>query len=404
MTVHDPGARPWLFVVSDRRRLCAAAGRPIADAHHLLVAQAGAAAAAGVTAFQVRERDLDGRALHALVGDVAAVVAGRLQVLVNDRADVAAAVGVGVHLRASSMAASRLRPWLPPGTWITRSVHERAELASAGPVTAVVAGAVRETVSKPAGHAALGGDGLADLVARVGGAGRRDRRAVDGGLAAAASGRRRRAGRDRRIPAAVRESRSRAPSIAPPASSRRSLTRWTGSPNIASSSSPGAASPGGPDSMVLDTAEDLGAALRHHREAAHRSLREMADATKLGVRTLEALERNHVEKLPPGIFRRAVVRAYAREVGLDPEDTLRVFLARHPDDLPPPGPSVGPIADAEPRPARVSPLQLMCVVLAAIVVLVLAAWALGWTTPAAGDRPAPATHRRPAPAPGPRGV
>ncbi len=107
--------------------------------------------------------------------------------------------------------------------------------------------------------------------------------------------------------------------------------------------------------MVLDTAEDFGAALRHHREAAHRSLREMADATKLGVRTLEALERNHVEKLPPGIFRRAVVRAYAREVGLDPEDTLRVFLARHPDDLPPPGPSVGPVADAEPRPARISP-------------------------------------------------
>ncbi len=154
--------------------------------------------------------------------------------------------------------------------------------------------------------------------------------------------------------------------------------------------------------MVLDTAEDLGAALRHHREAAHRSLREMADATKLGVRTLEALERNHVEKLPPGIFRRAVVRAYAREVGLDPEDTLRVFLARHPDDLPPPGPSVGPIADVEPRPARVSPLVLVCLVLAAIVVLVLAARAVGWAMPAAGAGAPPATHR--APGPGPRGV
>ena len=154
--------------------------------------------------------------------------------------------------------------------------------------------------------------------------------------------------------------------------------------------------------MVLDTAEDLGAALRHHREAAHRSLREMADATKLGVRTLEALERNHVEKLPPGIFRRAVVRAYAREVGLDPEDTLRVFLARHPDDLPPPGPSVGPIADAEPRPTRVSPLVVICAVLAAIVVLVLAARAVGWAMPAAGAAPTPATSR--APVPGPRGV
>jgi cytoskeletal protein RodZ len=156
--------------------------------------------------------------------------------------------------------------------------------------------------------------------------------------------------------------------------------------------------------MVLDTAEDLGAALRHHREAAHRSLREMADATKLGVRTLEALERNQIEKLPPGIFRRAVVRAYAREVGLDPEDTLRVFLARHPDDLPPPGPSVGPIADTEPPPARVSPGVLVCVVVAAVIILVLAARAFGLASPADAGGVAPAIHRAPVPVAGPRGA
>jgi cytoskeletal protein RodZ len=128
--------------------------------------------------------------------------------------------------------------------------------------------------------------------------------------------------------------------------------------------------------MVLDTAEDFGAALRHHRETAHRTLREVADATKLGIRTLEALERNHVEKLPPGIFRRAVVRAYAREVGLDPEDTLRVFLARHPDALPPPGPTVGPVADIAPRPSGTSPWLIAAVVIGATIVLLLAAQAL----------------------------
>jgi cytoskeletal protein RodZ len=128
--------------------------------------------------------------------------------------------------------------------------------------------------------------------------------------------------------------------------------------------------------MVLDTAEDFGAALRQHREAAHRTLREVADATKLGIRTLEALERNHVEKLPPGIFRRAVVRAYAREVGLDPEDTLRVFLARHPDALPPPGPTVGPVADADRRPSPTSPWLIAGVVLGAVIVLLLAAQVL----------------------------
>jgi cytoskeletal protein RodZ len=135
--------------------------------------------------------------------------------------------------------------------------------------------------------------------------------------------------------------------------------------------------------MALDTAEDFGAALRHHREAAHRTLREMADATKLGVRTLEALERNHVEKLPPGIFRRSVVRAYAREVGLDPEETLRVFLSRHPDSLPPPGPPVGPVADAAPQPSRTSPWLVACVVVATVLVLVLVlvARALGLVAP-----------------------
>jgi cytoskeletal protein RodZ len=151
--------------------------------------------------------------------------------------------------------------------------------------------------------------------------------------------------------------------------------------------------------MVLDTAEDFGAALRQHREAAHRTLRDVADATKLGMRTLEALERNHIEKLPPGIFRRAVVRAYAREIGLDPEDTLRMFLARHPDALPPPGPPVGPVADVAPGPSRHSPWLVAGVVVAAVIFLVLVMRALGLGAPVSGAGFAP-----PIPAPAVRGA
>lgn len=66
------------------------------------------------------------------------------------------------------------------------------------------------------------------------------------------------------------------------------------------------------------------------------SLRQIADATKLSVSTLDALERGKVGFLPGGIYRRAIVRSYAREVGLDPEEMLREFLVEHPDDLPPP--------------------------------------------------------------------
>ena len=132
---------------------------------------------------------------------------------------------------------------------------------------------------------------------------------------------------------------------------------------------------------VLDTCEDFGLALRTTREAAGRSLREVADVTKLGVRTLEALERNQIDRLPPGIFRRAVVRAYAKEVGLDPEDTLRVFLARNPDALPPPGPPVGPVADLPTRPRSTSSMMVTGIAIGVIVALVVAAYLL-WPRPA----------------------
>jgi thiamine-phosphate pyrophosphorylase len=155
-------ARPWLIAVSDRHRLCAAACRPIAEAEELLVVQALAAVAGGVAAFQVREPDLEGRALLALVVRLAAT---GVRLLVNDRADVAAAAGVGLHLRASSMPTDRVRAWLGPRPWITRSVHDLAELRAAGPVDAVVAGTVRPSRSKPDGHPVIGFDGLAALVA-----------------------------------------------------------------------------------------------------------------------------------------------------------------------------------------------------------------------------------------------
>jgi thiamine-phosphate diphosphorylase len=155
-------APPWLIVVSDRIRLSRAAGRPLAEAEALLEEQARAAAAGGVAAFQVREPDLEGRALLALVDRLART---GVRVLVNDRADVAAAAGVGVHLRVSSMPTERIRAWLGPRAWLTRSVHDLGELHAAGPVDAVIAGTVRASRSKADTHPVLGFTGLAALVA-----------------------------------------------------------------------------------------------------------------------------------------------------------------------------------------------------------------------------------------------
>lgn len=135
----------------------------------------------------------------------------------------------------------------------------------------------------------------------------------------------------------------------------------------------------------LETAEDFGLALRTTREAAGRTLRDVADVTKLGVRTLDALERNQIDRLPPGIFRRAVVRAYAREVGLDPEETLRVFLGRYPDALPPPGPPQGPVADLPVRPRGWTSVILTGLAVGVIVALVVAAYLLWPRSAAVGD-------------------
>ena len=75
---------------------------------------------------------------------------------------------------------------------------------------------------------------------------------------------------------------------------------------------------------------DVGGRLREAREARNMELRDVAATTKISVGALEALEQNDFGPLPGGIFTRAFVRAYASEVGLDPEQTTRDFMAQAP--------------------------------------------------------------------------
>jgi cytoskeletal protein RodZ len=77
---------------------------------------------------------------------------------------------------------------------------------------------------------------------------------------------------------------------------------------------------------------DFGAHLREARERAGLSLRDLSIATKISVVMLEALEGNDHSRLPGGIFRRAFIRNYAKQVGLDPEETLQTFLSHYPDE------------------------------------------------------------------------
>lgn len=73
----------------------------------------------------------------------------------------------------------------------------------------------------------------------------------------------------------------------------------------------------------------FGETLRRERELRGVSLREIADATKISVRFLQALEQDRLEILPGGMFRRAFVREYARFLGLDAERLVAEFVYAH---------------------------------------------------------------------------
>ncbi len=101
---------------------------------------------------------------------------------------------------------------------------------------------------------------------------------------------------------------------------------------------------------------DFGAELRDARERKGVSLRQIAAATKISVGALEALERNDISKLPGGIFSRAFVRSYAIEIGLDPDETIRKFLAQFPAEAAYAN-AAAPAPDARARSTRESPLH-----------------------------------------------
>ena len=66
----------------------------------------------------------------------------------------------------------------------------------------------------------------------------------------------------------------------------------------------------------------FGEELRREREIRGISLKEIADATKISRRFLEAIERNDHKTLPAPVFTRGFVREYARYLGLSAEEIV----------------------------------------------------------------------------------
>jgi len=72
---------------------------------------------------------------------------------------------------------------------------------------------------------------------------------------------------------------------------------------------------------------DIGGELRAARRARKRTIDQIARTTKIPPTLLRAIENNDFNRVPGGLFTRGYLRAYAREVGLDPEALVQRYRA-----------------------------------------------------------------------------
>jgi len=83
--------------------------------------------------------------------------------------------------------------------------------------------------------------------------------------------------------------------------------------------------------MSISSNLAFGPRLRAHRERRGMTLGALAESIKIKPSLLEGLERNDVSRWPPGIYRRALVREYARAIGLPADAIVEEFCELFPE-------------------------------------------------------------------------
>jgi cytoskeleton protein RodZ len=91
--------------------------------------------------------------------------------------------------------------------------------------------------------------------------------------------------------------------------------------------------------------ESLGARLKREREKRKITLEEISLSTKIGTRFLVAIEEEHFDQLPGGIFNKGFVKAYARSVGVDEAEAVAEYELATGATLPEVVPEGGTVAE-----------------------------------------------------------
>jgi len=71
--------------------------------------------------------------------------------------------------------------------------------------------------------------------------------------------------------------------------------------------------------------ETAGAFLKSNRVKKNRSIRDIAEATKISITSLEAIEGDRQEFLPPPSYVRGFLKLYAKELDLDPDEVVDLY-------------------------------------------------------------------------------
>ena len=90
----------------------------------------------------------------------------------------------------------------------------------------------------------------------------------------------------------------------------------------------------------MESVESFGARLKREREQRKITLDEISLSTKIGSRFLLAIEEEHFDQLPGGIFNKGFVRAYARHLGLDEAQAIADYELASGASIPEPHPGI----------------------------------------------------------------
>jgi cytoskeletal protein RodZ len=119
------------------------------------------------------------------------------------------------------------------------------------------------------------------------------------------------------------------------------------------------------------------------------TLQDLARSTKISPGTLEALENNDFGRLPAAIYTRSFLRQYAREVNLDPSETVRSYMQQIEAAAPAPPPaaalppsrpvSIATVSDRT-RSIVIDPRRLPVAAMTAAALVLAALFYLSWSS------------------------